>query len=246
RFSCAPDVRRAALSTAEGDGRSVVARISSLGTVLRLRGTPAGSVVLAASDRLSAPPAESPRANFCPFRPAETNAKSCFDYVKMFEADDTLVQNCWIVVRVDGLDFRRRVHKFQKPNDDNALKLMNAAGEAVMLEFGEIVLAFGQSDDKIVSTIASLFTSNYVLKWPTYMPSTPLVYPPSFEGRAVLYPSDGNLRDYLSWRQADTHIKYLHSTTFWRLVLSGGMSENEAAEALSVRVKGTPACSAKR
>lgn len=29
---------------------------------------------------------------------------------------------------------------------------------------------------------------------------------PVFDGRAVLYPSDRHLRDYLSWRQADTHV----------------------------------------
>jgi tRNA(His) guanylyltransferase len=32
-----------------------------------------------------------------------------------------------------------------------------------------------------------------------------------FDARAVLYPSDRTLRDYLSWRQADTHINNLVS-----------------------------------
>ena len=27
-----------------------------------------------------------------------------------------------------------------------------------------------------------------------------------FDGRAVLYPSESAVRDYLSWRQVDTHI----------------------------------------
>lgn len=30
-----------------------------------------------------------------------------------------------------------------------------------------------------------------------------MLYPPSFDGRVILYPSNRNLRDYLSWRQAD-------------------------------------------
>ena len=37
----------------------------------------------------------------------------------------------------------------------------------------------------------------------------PLQATPMFDSRAVLYPSDQTLRDYLSWRQADTHINHL-------------------------------------
>lgn len=33
-----------------------------------------------------------------------------------------------------------------------------------------------------------------------------LQYTPVFDGRAVCYPTLAILRDYLSWRQADTHI----------------------------------------
>jgi tRNA(His) 5'-end guanylyltransferase len=29
-------------------------------------------------------------------------------------------------------------------------------------------------------------------------------YPPSFDGRIVLYPSEREVRDYFSWRQADS------------------------------------------
>lgn len=38
------------------------------------------------------------------------------------------------------------------------------------------------------------------------MPHTQLQTTPMFDARAVLYPSDQSLRDYLAWRQADTHI----------------------------------------
>lgn len=37
----------------------------------------------------------------------------------------------------------------------------------------------------------------------------------------MLYPSDRTLRDYLSWRQVDTHINNLYNTCFWCLVKSG-------------------------
>lgn len=57
---------------------------------------------------------------------------------------------------------------------------------------------------KLISTIVSTFTSYFAHLWPTYFPDTPLSPPlPSFDARAVLYPTDRNLRDYLSWRQVD-------------------------------------------
>ena len=38
-------------------------------------------------------------------------------------------------------------HGFEKPNDSRALELMNRCAEAVMREFTDIVLAYGQSDE---------------------------------------------------------------------------------------------------
>ena len=39
-------------------------------------------------------------------------------------------------------------HGFQKPNDERALKLMNACGQYVMKECdGEMLLGYGQSDE---------------------------------------------------------------------------------------------------
>lgn len=127
---------------------------------------------------------------------------------------------------------------------------MSYAAIKVMQEFNEIVLSFGQSDEysfvlhksadlysrrssKIVTCINSLFTSSYVFHWPEFFPDKKLLYPPSFDARAVLYPSDENLRDYLSWRQADTHINNLYNTTFWKLVLEGGRTPNDATDFLS-------------
>lgn len=80
---------------------------------------------------------------------------------------------------------------------------------------------------------------------------------PSFDGRAVPYPGVENVRDYLSWRQADCvffafralrrgagwtlllmcwagHINNLYNTTFWTLVLRGGLSNVEAERELMV------------
>jgi tRNA(His) guanylyltransferase len=155
-------------------------------------------------------------------------AKSKFEYVKGFEKMEKLLNNTFIVVRVDGHSFHKfsAAHQFQKPNDLRSIQLMTASAQAVMLEFDQIILAYGQSDEysfvfkrnatlyqrreaKLISNICSLFTSYYVMHWNEFFPNVDLQYPPSFDGRAVCYPTFQNLRDYLSWRQADCHINNL-------------------------------------
>ncbi|XP_974895.2 probable tRNA(His) guanylyltransferase [Tribolium castaneum] len=178
-------------------------------------------------------------------------AQSKFEYVRKFETEEKLLPNCWIVVRIDGRAFHQfsTKHNFKKPNDESALALMNKAASVVMNEFKDIVLAYGQSDEysfvlrkdtalynrrgpKIMTYLSSLFTSSYVYHWNQFFKETKLKYPPAFDARVVLYPSDQNLRDYLSWRQADCHINNLYNTTFWALVLKGGLTNNEAEKRL--------------
>ncbi|KAI1465401.1 tRNA guanylyltransferase [Daldinia caldariorum] len=181
-------------------------------------------------------------------------ANSRFEYVKQFEQVDNLLPNTWIVVRLDGRGFTKLCAKynFEKPNDRRALDLMNAAAKAVVTELHDITIAYGVSDEfsfvfhktctlferrasKIVSTIVSTFTAYYVHLWSTYFPDTPLSPPlPSFDGRAVCYPSVQNLRDYMSWRQVDCHINNLYNTTFWSLVqLPPKMDAKDAEQLLS-------------
>ena len=76
-------------------------------------------------------------------------AKSKFDYVKDFEQEDRCLQNCWIVVRIDGRNFSNfsKMHNFIKPNDLAALELMNKAAITVMEDFRDVVIAYGQSDE---------------------------------------------------------------------------------------------------
>ncbi|KAK9820495.1 hypothetical protein WJX72_010876 [[Myrmecia] bisecta] len=167
-------------------------------------------------------------------------AKSRFEYVKSFEQDDSLLPQCWIVVRIDGKGFTKftSAHKFEKPNDVRALQLMDACAKEVMREFGDIRIAYGESDEysfifhksthmygrrssKLVALTVSCFTGNYVRLWPQYLPNVTLQCTPTFDGRAVCYPTVEILRDYLSWRQADTHINNQYNTCFWALVKSG-------------------------
>lgn len=173
-------------------------------------------------------------------------AKSKYEYVRNFESEDKLLPNCWIVVRIDGRAFHHfsKKHKFEKPNDERALNLMNKAACSVMYEFKDVVLAYGQSDEysfvlrkdstlynrrgtKIMTYLCSLFTSSYVFHWNQYFTYTKLKFPPVFDSRIVLYPTDKNLRDYLSWRQADCHINNLYNTTFWALILQGGLTNTQ-------------------
>ncbi|OCF45660.1 tRNA(His) guanylyltransferase [Kwoniella heveanensis CBS 569] len=177
-------------------------------------------------------------------------AKSRFEYVRSYETPDPLIPNTFIVVRIDGRGFHRfsDAHSFEKPNDRRALDLMDLAAKTVMDEYKDVVLAFGESDEysfllrrttklynrrrsKISSSVVSLFTSAYVFNWSQFFPSTPLVYPPSFDSRVVLYPGEKEIRDYFGWRQADTHINNLYNTSFWALVKSG-QTTAEANKAL--------------
>ncbi|KAF5359106.1 hypothetical protein D9756_002965 [Leucocoprinus leucothites] len=169
-------------------------------------------------------------------------ANSKYAYVRNFELPDPLLPGTFLVFRLDGHSFHRfsDAHEFAKPNDVRALQLMDHAARDTMELYPDIVLAFGdfllkkstsiynRRQSKIVSTLTSQFTSSYVFYWPRYFPNTPLQYPPSFDGRIVLYPTEKVVTDYFAWRQADTHINNLYNTTFWALVQQGGQTPAEA------------------
>jgi hypothetical protein len=92
----------------------------------------------------------------------------------------------------------------------------------------------GRRASKLISLITSSFTGNYIRLWIKFLPDIELQSTPLFDGRAVLYPTDQALRDYLSWRQADTHINCQYNTCYWALVNSG-KTPVEAQQTLKVR-----------
>ncbi|CAA2967205.1 tRNA(His) guanylyltransferase 2-like [Olea europaea subsp. europaea] len=168
------------------------------------------------------------------------------DYVKSFLHVSKLMPSTWIVIRVDGCHFHRfsDVHEFEKPNDAQALNLMNSCAVGVLEEFKDIVFSYGVSDEysfvlkkesqlyqrrssEIVSAIVSLFSSMYTIKWKEFFPQKELKHVPYFDGRAVCYPTSEILLDYLAWRQVDCHINNQYNTCFWMLVKSG-KSKSEA------------------
>lgn len=182
-------------------------------------------------------------------------ANTKFQYVREFETDSKLLRNTWIVVRVDGNGFSEfvKMHNFVKPIDQRGVDLMVACAEAVCLKFRDVRLAFGQSDEfsfvlprecglwsrreaKIVSSFSSFFAASFVFLWPKFF-SDPLKEIPSFDARVVLFPSRQNLRDYLSWRQADTHINHLLNCCYWALVEKGKLSPADAQN----KINGTTA-----
>lgn len=180
-------------------------------------------------------------------------ANSRFEYVKSFEKESYLLPNAWIVVRVDGRGFHRLSshYDFAKPNDSRALRLMNSAASHVMTQLPDVVMAYGDSDEysflvdrrcnlferreaKLVSTFGSTFTAFYIQLWNDFFPDRPLELAqlPTFDSRAVIYPSEQNVRDYFAWRQADCHINNLYNTSFWALVLRGGQTRQQAEQTL--------------
>jgi hypothetical protein len=86
-----------------------------------------------------------------------------------------------------------------------------------------------------VSLVASCFSASYVCFWGRHFPDTPLAATPLFDARAVLYPAEATLRDYLSWRQADTHINNLvrHGRQLLGSAGSAGMAAVDGASSVS-------------
>lgn len=180
-------------------------------------------------------------------------ANSRFEYVKQFERENFLLPQTHIVIRVDGKGFHKfsQHYQFDKPNDSRALQVMNAAARAMVDQFPDIVLAYGDSDEylfllrrtcelferremKLVSTFASFMSVHYLMAWNAEFPEKPVEAArlPTFDARAVVYPNAQTVRDYFSWRQVDCHINNLYNTTFWNLVLKAGMTGHEAEQKL--------------
>ncbi|EPS63729.1 hypothetical protein M569_11055, partial [Genlisea aurea] len=181
--------------------------------------------------------------------------KTHSEYIKSFQYKSKLMPYTWIAIRIDGCHFHRQaasrfseIHGYEKPNDAAALRLMNSCAANVLESFKDIVFAYGVSDEysfvlrkesvffgrrvsDLVSTVVSLFTSMFTMRWNDFFPYKGMKLPPYFDGRAICYPSSQILRDYLSWRQVDCHINNQYNTCFWMLVKSG-KTKSEAQKLL--------------
>jgi tRNA(His) guanylyltransferase len=181
-----------------------------------------------------------------------SNVGNRWEYVKGFEVNDALSPETYIVIRIDGRGFRRFTdeHLFEKPVDARGLALMNAAAAAVMREWGDIIFAYGHSDEysfalppratvfgrrasKLSSGIASLFAAEYVRLWSLFMgEAMPLQRAPAFDARAISYPRLRHVCDYFRWRAADAHVNALYNEVFWRLIKVRGLDPVAAHKCL--------------
>ncbi|OHS94522.1 tRNAHis guanylyltransferase family protein [Tritrichomonas foetus] len=165
---------------------------------------------------------------------------SRYQYLESYQSEETLLRDSYIVVRVDGRGFTAFClrHKILRPIDDRLVNVMLDCARSVMKRFPDIAVCYGQSDefsfvlnrnaqlfdrnrDKIISAVVSTFSCSFILCWSKYFPDIQLQYPPGFDARAVLYANFGLIRDYLSWRQADSHINCLYNYTLCVLMRTG-------------------------
>ena len=113
---------------------------------------------------------------------SQSMANSQYEYVKKFEQHPSLLPSTFIVVRIDGRGFHRfamtSVHGmmpapdvtrlsakygFEKPNDQRALELMNAAALSLMRELPDITMAYGVSDEYRLSYVKSSINRQLIL-----------------------------------------------------------------------------------
>ncbi|CAN4112616.1 unnamed protein product [Withania somnifera] len=155
------------------------------------------------------------------------------EYLRSFQFQSKLMLSTWVVIHVDGFNFHSfcEDNAFRKPNDEQALKLMNSCAVSMVEMFNDIIFAYGVSNKYsfVLKKDSLLYQRHprYAMKWKEFFPEKGYKEPPYFDGRSVCYPSSEILRDYLSWRQVDCHINNQYNTCFWMLVKSG-KSRNEA------------------
>lgn len=111
-------------------------------------------------------------------------ANSRFEYVKQFERENYLLPDTYIIIRVDGKGFHKfsQYYQFTKPNDVDALTIMNLAARKIMSQYSDVMMAYGDSDEysfllrrgcqlyerremKLCTLFASLMTAYYQFYW---------------------------------------------------------------------------------
>jgi len=142
--------------------------------------------------------------------------------MKMYEKKETrekLNPNLPIVVRLDGRGFSKFTKPFKRPYDEDFREVMVATAKHVMEKCGGC-LAYTQSDEisilidrkdvffnakkqKVVSVLAAMATSKFVIeamkKWPEHVSETT----PHFDARAFNVPDYNEAVNSIYWRQVD-------------------------------------------
>ncbi|CAG7721747.1 unnamed protein product [Allacma fusca] len=174
-----------------------------------------------------------------------------WEYIKSLQPEDTYLPECWSVARIHGIGFHKlaSLHKWKRPTDERALKLMTRAAKSVMLDLKDITMAYGHNDEysfvfkretqiferravKIVAAIVSQFSAAFAVFWNEFFPDTELQFPPSFDCCIWALQTHQNVRDYFSWRQAECHFENLYNTAYSNL-LQDGVSKTDVEKELS-------------
>ncbi|KAG6787295.1 hypothetical protein POTOM_008934 [Populus tomentosa] len=168
------------------------------------------------------------------------------DYIRSFLFESKLMASTWIVIRIDGCHFHRfsEVHDFEKPNDEQALNLMNSCAVAVLQEFPDVVFSYGVSDEySFVLKKDSQFCQRKASS--VSLPNLCLSFFSIFTQLSAALIDSRKKLSLASMLVADVpqyfsltpgHINNQYNTCFWMLVKSG-KSKSEAQRTL----KGTQA-----
>jgi tRNA(His) guanylyltransferase len=133
------------------------------------------------------------------------------------------------------------------PYDDRLIALCSVAGRHVMESFGDVDICYGYLDlfcfvfkrssvvfnrrrDKLVSNIVSLFVSAFVYNWGSSF-DLPLLNPPGFMGKIVLFPRLRIVKEYLLSHQEQSAMVCIQNYVFHVLVRDG--TDESEAERLS-------------
>nr|GEX28652.1 tRNA(His) guanylyltransferase 1-like isoform X1 [Tanacetum cinerariifolium] len=154
----------------------------------------------------------------------KNTAKSKYEYVKDFETKDPLEPGQFIVVRVHCSNFARfsQVNEFEKPNDEKAQNLMNSCAVSMCQELPHIILAYGFGSEysfifrketdhykrrasKLLSVIASLFTSAYRMKWAEFFQNKDMRSGASFEAEVLCLKRTSDIQAYLAFKQEECY-----------------------------------------
>jgi len=145
-----------------------------------------------------------------------------------------------VIVRVDGWRFRRVADELglSRPYDRRLMEALVDAPKNLMLTNFPLALAFVFSDEisfvvapplpwggrveKLITILAS-YTASRITR--------SLNAPVGFDGRVVLVRGEGEIVDYLVWRQGEAWRNALNSYAL-KALEDGGMDRKEAAEYL--------------
>lgn len=157
-------------------------------------------------------------------------AKSRFEYVREYETNCSIMDNCWIVVKIERRPSSSDVNgeyctfaeSMQNAHPIGSLldrDLLNYAASKVMKLYREIILTFGGDNEysfvlhrkaaiynrraaKIASCLVSSLTAFYATQWASWMPGQMDLLTPIFYASTFIFPTDDNLKNFLCSRQS--------------------------------------------